>query len=178
MIVNDLFYDAIFAAIAGIGFGSISKPPLKAFPSIAILAALGHMTRFSLMHYANLNIASASLIGALTIGFGSFIAGSKTQCPMTVLSIPALLPMVPGIYAYKIIFSLMAFLRYSDDSVQSIVYMHNIEANFLIAFTTTFNLGMGATLPHFIFREKALSLTRSRPKPTPGKTYKASNSLV
>ena len=160
MIITDILYDAGFAALAGIGFGAISDPPLKAFSSIAILSALGHAARFCLMHYAGLDIASASLIGALVIGMGSFVAGRTIHCPMTVLSIPSLLPMVPGVYAYKAILSLIMFLRNSADTIQSVSYMQAIWSNFLIAFTTTFNLAMGATIPHFIFREKALSLTR------------------
>jgi len=160
MIVTDILFDAFFAAIAGIGFGAISDPPLKSFPSIAILASLGHATRFCFMHYAGLDIASASIIGALVIGFGSFIAGGIIRCPMTVLSIPSLLPMVPGIFAYKTILSLIMFLSSSAQLELGVPHLQMFWSNFLVSFTTTFNLAIGAILPHFIFREKALSLTR------------------
>jgi len=166
MIITDILYDAGFAAVAGIGFGAISDPPLKAFAPIALLSAIGHATRFCMMHYAGFDIATASLGGALTIGFGSFFAGKKSRCPMTVLSIPSLLPMVPGIYFYKIILSLIMFLRVSGDSPESATYMQAIWSNFLFAFTTTFNLAVGATLPHFIFKEKAFTLTRKKNKNT------------
>ena len=162
MIITDVLYDAGFAAIAGIGFGAISDPPIKAFKGIALLAALGHATRFCFMNYAGQDIASASLMGALVIGLGSFLVGRKLHCPMTVLSIPALLPMVPGIYFYNTILSLIMFLRSAGDATQHIAHMHDIESNFLFAFTTTFNLAIGATLPHFIFRTKAFTLTRNK----------------
>ena len=42
MVALDILSDGFFAAIAGIGFGAISDPPLRAFKMIAILAALGH----------------------------------------------------------------------------------------------------------------------------------------
>ena len=42
MILVDILTDGIFAAVAAIGFGAISDPPLRAFPSIALLAAIGH----------------------------------------------------------------------------------------------------------------------------------------
>ena len=44
----DILTDGIFAAVAAIGFGAISDPPLRAFPSIALLAAIGHALRFCL----------------------------------------------------------------------------------------------------------------------------------
>lgn len=41
MIVLDILLDGLFAAIAGIGFGAISDPPMRAFPYIALLAPVG-----------------------------------------------------------------------------------------------------------------------------------------
>ena len=71
MIALDILTDGFFAAVAGIGFGAISDPPLRAFKMIAILAALGHACRFCLMTYLGVDIATASLFAGLIIGFGS-----------------------------------------------------------------------------------------------------------
>ena len=101
MIAVDILFDGVFAAVAAIGFGAISDPPVRAFPYIALLAAVGHALRFCLMSYAGIDIATASLCAAVVIGFGSLWLGRGIRCPMTVLYIPALLPMVPGIYAYR-----------------------------------------------------------------------------
>lgn len=51
MIVTDILLDGLFAAVAAIGFGAISDPPMRAFPRIALLAAIGHALRFTLMHW-------------------------------------------------------------------------------------------------------------------------------
>ena len=99
MIALDILTDGFFAAVAGIGFGAISDPPLRAFKMIAILAALGHACRFCLMTYLGVDIATGSLFAGLVIGFGSLWLGKKVYCPMTVLYIPALLPMIPGKFA-------------------------------------------------------------------------------
>ena len=107
----DILSDGLFAAVAAMGFGSISDPPLRAFPYIAILAALGHAARFCLMTLCGVDIVSASLVAAFIIGSGSVYFGKKVACPMTVLYIPALLPMVPGTYAYKTVFSLIMFFQ-------------------------------------------------------------------
>ena len=103
MIALDILLDGLFAAVAAVGFGAISDPPMRAFPRIALLAAAGHALRFSLMNYAGVDIATASLAAAVTIGMGSLWLGRGIRCPMTVLYIPALLPMVPGMFAYKAI---------------------------------------------------------------------------
>ena len=51
MILVDILLDGLFAAVAGVGFGAISDPPLRSFRYIAILAAVGHACRFCLMTY-------------------------------------------------------------------------------------------------------------------------------
>ena len=63
MIALDILSDGFFAAIAGIGFGAISDPPLRAFKMIAILAAAGHACRYCLMTFLGVDIATASLFG-------------------------------------------------------------------------------------------------------------------
>ena len=162
MIAVDILLDGLFAAVAAIGFGAISDPPMRAFPRIALLAAVGHALRYCLMNYAGVDIASASLCAAMVIGFGSLWLGCGVRCPMTVLYIPALLPMVPGIYAYKTVFSLIMFLQSLNDPGQSMQYMQLFFLNATVSLSVIALLAAGATLPIFVFKRKAFSLTRRR----------------
>ena len=162
MIAVDILLDGLFAAVAAIGFGAISDPPVRAFPCIALLAAVGHALRFCLMSYAGIDIATASLCAAVVIGFGSLWLGRGIRCPMTVLYIPALLPMVPGIYAYKTVFALIMFLQSLNDPGQGLEYMQQFILNATVSFSVIILLAAGATLPIFIFNRRAFSLTRRR----------------
>lgn len=162
MIAVDILLDGLFAAVAAMGFGAISDPPMRAFPRIALLAAVGHALRFCLMHYAAVDIASASLCAGFVIGLGSLWLGRGARCPMTVLYIPALLPMVPGIYAYKTVFSLMMFLQTLNDTVQSVTYMQAFFLNATVSISVIIMLAAGATVPVFLFNRQAYSLTRRR----------------
>lgn len=162
MIAVDILLDALFAAVAAIGFGAISDPPTRAFPRIALLAAVGHASRFVLMNYASVNIAAASLCAAVIIGFGSLWLGRGVRCPMTVLYIPALLPMVPGIYAYKAVFSLIMFMQSLGDPQLGPAYMQSFFLNATVTFGVVVMLAVGATMPIFIFKKRAFSLTRRK----------------
>ncbi len=161
-IILDILHDAVFAALAGIGFGAISNPPKRAFIYIAILAATGHAFRFILMEKLGVDIATASLFGALVIGFGSLWFGARTHCPMTIFSIPALLPMIPGKIAYSAIFSLIMFLQTSEDVIVQESYLNLFHTNILIALTVVSFLGVGSIIPMFLFSKKAFSLTRKK----------------
>jgi uncharacterized membrane protein YjjB (DUF3815 family) len=162
MILIDILSDGFFAAIAAIGFGAISDPPMRAFKSIALLAAIGHACRFCLMNYAGIDIATASLISSLLIGFGSLWLGGKIYCPMTVIYIPALLPMIPGKYAYNTVFAQIMFLQNMNNPVLKAKYMEMFFSNSMVTLTVIFLLAIGATIPMFIFHRKAFSLTRHK----------------
>ena len=162
MMLTDILVDGFFAAIAAIGFGAISDPPMRAFPYIAILAAAGHALRFCLMNYLSVDIATASLCASFVIGMGSLWLGARIYCPMTVLYIPALLPMIPGMYAYKIVFSLIMFLQNLSDPAAGEQYMQQLFLNTVVTSSVIFMLAVGATVPIFIFSRRAYSLTRRR----------------
>ena len=152
--------DGFFAAVAAVGFGAVSDPPMRAFPAIALLAAAGHALRFGLMTCAGLAITTATLCASLLIGLGSLWLGGRIYCPTTVLSIPALLPMVPGIYAYKTVFSLIMFLQSLDRADEGMRYMQQFFLNATVSLSVIALLAAGATLPIFIFKRRAFSMTR------------------
>ena len=162
MIALDILLDGLFAAVAAIGFGAVSDPPMRAFPRIALLAAAGHALRFSLMNYAGVDIATASLAAAVTIGMGSLWLGRGIRCPMTVLYIPALLPMVPGIYAYKTVFALIMLMQHTAESDAARQYMDAFLLNATVTVSVVFMLAVGSTVPILLFRRRAFSLTRRR----------------
>ena len=106
--------------------------------------------------------ATASLFASISIGFGSLWLGRGIRCPMTALYIPALLPMVPGIYAYKTVFSLIMFLQSLNDPGEGLQYMQQFFLNATVSLSVIALLAAGATLPIFVFNHQAFSLTRRR----------------
>jgi uncharacterized membrane protein YjjB (DUF3815 family) len=162
MIVTDILADSVLAAIAGIGFGAISYPPARAFKYIAVLAAVGHAFRFFLMNYCDVDIATASFFASLTIGLFSLWFGKVSRCPMTVLYIPALLPMIPGMYAYKSVFALVMFMQNLGDTTLAEQYQRELLSNLIVTVSTVFLLAVGATLLIFILPKWVYSLTRQK----------------
>ena len=66
MIAVDILFDGVFAAVAAIGFGAISDPPVRAFPYIALLAAVGHALRGS----TSLRLRSVLPSSSVSAAFG------------------------------------------------------------------------------------------------------------
>lgn len=165
-IVWNILADGLFAAVAAVGFGAISDPPMRAFPRIALLAAVGHALRFTLMTYFSVDIATGSLCASLTIGFGSMLFTHRIHCPTTVMSIPALLPMIPGMYAYKSMFSIIMFFQKIDDATAGTAYLDSALRNGMITVFVILMLAAGATLPILMMPSKAYTMTRRRVYPS------------
>ena len=118
--------DGFFAAVAAMGFAVISNPPKKVVLVAGALAAVGHMGRFALMR-EGVGIASASLCAALLISLCSMPCTRRWHIPAEMFAFPALLPMIPGMFAYKAILATMQFLGTADmplrqELLVSIVY--------------------------------------------------------
>lgn len=158
----DIIACALPAAIAGVGFGAVSHPPRRAFPYIAALAAIGYTLRYYLMSSLNTDIATASFCASLVVGLLAFRFGRLTYCPVTVLYIPALLPMIPGMYAYKTVLALVKFMQHQNEIAKSEMYMLELVMNGTITAATVFMLAVGSTILIFIFPKQAYSMTRRK----------------
>lgn len=151
--------DCLFASIAAIGFGSISNVPVKAFTGCAILAAAGHGTRTLLTGHLDIGIIPASLVGSLIIGLLSIPVASHWKAPAESMSFPALLPMIPGMYAYRAIQALIACLQNTSETD----FMHQLyllNYNGLICCTIILLMFLGVTVPIFCFKRYSFSATR------------------
>ncbi len=161
-IVFALLKDGLLAAAAAVGFSVISDPPRRTISSAALLAAIGHATRYSLQYFADADLLIASFTGALIIGFCCIGFSFWLHCPTTVLCIPALLPMIPGIYAYRTIFAITQFIHNAGDSTHAMHYMLEVFSNGIITFSTVFALVVGVTIPTLLFKKWSFQMTRQK----------------
>ena len=158
-LIGQLLADGIFAAVASIGFAVISNPPRKAIFISALLAAIGHALRYYLLNHTPLDIAMSSLVAAFTIGMFSMLCAKLIHCPAVIFSFPSLLPMIPGMYAYKTVLALMQFIR-GGDIVRQNELMVEFFRNGLTTLFIMFALVIGVALPIFIFHKQSFMMSR------------------
>ncbi len=145
--------NAAFAAVAGTGFALVSTPSRRSLPLVALLAALGHTLRFLMQQGVGANITLASLVAALAIGFLSVPLAKRLKCPAELLAFPSLLPMIPGMYAYRAVLALTQFM--TEDLSHGAQLQEAIMAFFHHGLTTLFVMGalvVGMLIPLHLFR--------------------------
>ncbi|MBK1971481.1 threonine/serine exporter family protein [Campylobacter sp. 2018MI35] len=155
-IIGDMF----FAAIAGLGFAYACNPPLKTLMLSALLAAIAHGFRFVLIEYLHFQtLAIATFLASFFIGCLSIALAKMFKTPAEIIVFPALIPMIPGIYAYKAILNLISFIR-SENMELKTTYLISF---FDYAFTTlsvTLALAIGVSVTLLIFFEQSFMMTR------------------
>lgn len=156
----EIFEDALFSAIAAIGFAAISCPPRRAYLYCAITAAAGHSLRYILTHEPySMHIIPASLTAAFAIGLLAVLVAKYAKFPAETCLFPALLPMIPGIYAYKAFGSLgMSLLSLHQSEFDH--YFSLFTYNCSMCCAILFCLVAGATIPIFIFKKISFQATR------------------
>lgn len=156
----EIFQDALFAAIAAIGFAAISNPPRRAYLFCAVIAAAGHACRFFLMNCPlHAHIVPATLIAALVVGTLAVFLSPLSRTPAETCLFPALLPMIPGIYAYRAFGGLaLCVLRQGSDTFER--YFQLFMQNGLVCAALLFCLVLGGSIPIFIFKKISFQATR------------------
>lgn len=158
--IEQYLQDAAFAAVAAIGFAAVSNPPRKAYVWCGIIAALGHSFRYFLLQHAEWHIVSATFAAALLIGVLSVAISPKTKIPPETYLYPSLLPMIPGVYAYKTFGALaMCVTHEGEQEFEHFFYL--FADNGMICFAILSAMVVGATLPMFILSGISFTSTRS-----------------
>lgn len=160
-ILLEVLWDGLLAAIAAVGFAAVSNPPKESFVYVPILAAIGHMLRFALMSYLGFEIAFAAFLAALCIGFIGIPFAYRIRIPSEVFSFPALLPMIPGMYAYHALLGIFRFMSTDDEAVRE-AFIPVIFSNAITALMIMFALGIGVAIPIFLFYRKSFRMPRCR----------------
>lgn len=154
--------DGLFAAVAAIGFAIISNPPRKALAICALLACVGHAVRYFLMHNTAmpLDLVAASTVAGFCIGLLAVPFAMRIHCPAECFAFPSLLPMVPGMFAYKAIRDLINIVRLPGEYTAEYVarFFHNGSLTVLVMF----GMVVGCIIPIFIFHRQSFSVTRGR----------------
>lgn len=153
--VLDIWSDMLFGALASVGFATISNLPVKSLKCCGLIAGLGHGSRFWLMHHGA-GIVPASFAAAFVIGILAVLLARRVKCPPEGLSFPALLPMIPGMYAYRMVRGLIGCMDSSGFNAAFDVFSYNL----IITLSVILVMVIGITIPVFMLRKISFIATK------------------
>lgn len=145
-----LAIDYVFASIAGMGFGVVFNPPPKFLVLSGIFAGLGHSLRLFLTAQCSFNIFAATLLASFVVGIFGFLAGRLNGCPAELFTFPAVLPMIPGVYAYETFLSGIKFLSETLGNEAAEKHLTAVLSNGIMASSIVVAIVLGASASVFI----------------------------
>jgi uncharacterized membrane protein YjjB (DUF3815 family) len=156
-----LFEKGIWAGVAALGFAVLFNVPARTLFAIWWIAALGGLIKFLLIHIG-LNIILSSFAGASVIGVVSIPLAHKIHSPPLIFSIPAVIPMVPGVFAYQMMLGLMKIAAHTSETGMDIVLVETIQAAMKAMFILL-ALAVGVAVPMLVTRKESAKRIRITP---------------
>lgn len=140
----------IWLGFASLGFAVLFNVPPRTLPLIWILGAVCGGFRLLVIELG-FGFIQASFAGATLAGIISIWAAHAKHTPPFIFAIPAVIPMVPGAYAYRM---MLGVIRLSGE-VKPETYgelLHQTVNNGLNTLFILMSLALGVSLPMLIMR--------------------------
>ncbi|WP_374165967.1 threonine/serine exporter family protein [Arcticibacter sp. MXS-1] len=148
-----IFEKCIWFGLAATGFAVLFNVPAKNLPTIYLMGAAGGITKVLTMHFGG-NIVFGSLYGATVVGFLSIYFAHRRHSPPPVLAIPSVIPMIPGILAYKMIIGLIRLAADIDPATYSQTLSETVNYGLKVMFILMCLAG-GVAIPMLITRKQS-----------------------
>ncbi len=149
-----------WAGLAALGFAILFNVPQRTLFVIWAMGALGGLLKFLLLGW-EINIVLASLAGASLIGILSVYAAHNKHAPPLVFSIPSVIPMVPGAFAYRMMLGCMELVGTSSNSVTYLKTLAETTNNGLKAIFILIALSAGVAIPMLVTRKDTFKRIKS-----------------
>jgi uncharacterized membrane protein YjjB (DUF3815 family) len=153
----------LWFGLASIGFSILFNVPPRTILMIALLAAIGGITKIILVEFG-VGVILASFAGASLIGILSIQAAHNKHAPPLVFSIPAVIPMVPGVFAYKMMLGFIKLAGSASDPGYSQIINETVN-NGIKALFILMTLAVGVSIPMLITRKSSVKNLRLVKKP-------------
>lgn len=147
-----LLEPVLLAALVSAGFALLFSVPSRTLIASALLGALGISIRLALTHHG-WGLLGGTFMAALAIGVCSMLLSWRFHSPCVVFSLPAVIPMVPGVFAFKTMLGILEFTRIG---VLDLLLMTQIISNGLNTAFLFLCLAVGVSLPNLLLRGRSI----------------------
>ncbi len=154
MILLELLIKAFWSGIAAVGFAILFNVPRRTLFPIGAMGAIGGLIKFGSMSLG-VGIVFASFIGATVIGIISIQLAHLKKSPPLIFSIPGVIPMVPGAFAYRMMLGLIALIDLEDTDVYIQTLIDTVNNGAKMVFILL-SLAIGVSLPMLISRKESI----------------------
>ena len=151
-----------WSGLAALGFAILFNVPPRTLFAIFVLGAGGAAVKLGLLR-AGVNPVLASFLGAATVGTLSIPVAHWWHSPPLVFSIAAVIPMIPGMFAYRTMLGIIQLTGEVGEAYPTILadtVNNGVKTLFIVM-----ALAVGVGVPNLVTRQesaKQMQLRRRR----------------
>lgn len=151
MEILEALFKGFWCAVAAVGFGVLFNAPRRSLWMIFLVGFLGGTTKFGLMLPAvGARIVFATFLAGLVIGFSGVYLGNWRKLIPMMITIPSVIPLVPGVFFYRAILGLISLAQVPEENytqlVNQTIYNGTMTVFVLLAIT------LGVVIPLILFK--------------------------
>lgn len=152
MDIYSAFIKAFWCGWAALGFGLLFNSPSRILWLLWLSGAIAGCVKFSLMGIGY-GIVLSSFAAASCAGILSIPLSHKGHIPSIIVAIPSVIPLVPGVFAYRSMLGLMKLAQtMNDDYVKTLSYTVHYGCQTLFIMVA---LAIGVTIPMHLLRQES-----------------------
>ena len=152
-----LLESSVWFGSAALGFAILFNVPERTLATIWLLGAAGGVVKLLLLGLG-VGPIMAAFIGASTVGWLSIAAAHQRHAPPLVFSIAAVIPMIPGVFAYRTMLGIIQLTGEVGDAYGRILaetVNNGVKATFIIM-----ALAVGVGVPNLLTRKESAKQIR------------------
>ena len=141
---------AFWCGFAALGFGVLFNAPPRTLFAIWVGGFLAGFVKFALLQTGS-GVIFCSFIAAVIVGIASIPVAHSRHVPPMIFAIPSVIPLVPGVFAYRTMLGLMK-LTGNIGSEYSQVLSETVH-NGVITLFVIMALSLGVAVPMHITKD-------------------------
>jgi uncharacterized membrane protein YjjB (DUF3815 family) len=150
----------LWSGLAALGFSVLFNVPQRTLLSIFAIGAAGGLVRVLFLQ-VEVNPVLAALAGATLVGVLSISAAHNKHSPPLVFAIPAVIPMVPGLLAYRMMIGLIKMSGTLPPEAYTQVLYDTVNNGLKVMFILM-SLAGGVAIPMLLTRKESAKHLRFR----------------
>lgn len=154
-VILKLLEVSFWSGVAATGFGLLFNIPKNSLLTVFLLGAGAGFIKFLLIRF-DVHIVLASFTAACFVGFISVPLAHKIHQPPVVFSIPPVIPMIPGYFAYETVLSIMNFTFMIENTEKRLELIDAIFTNGFNMIFVLVSLTVGVALPMLLMKKSSV----------------------
>ncbi len=143
---------AFWCGWGAVGFGILFNVPPRTLFALYIGGAIGGFLKFYLLSMS-VGVVLSSFVGASVIGILSIPTAHFRHVPPMIFAIPSVIPLIPGIFAYRTMLGLIKLsgtLGVDYNTIMAETVNNGVKTLFIIM-----SLAMGVAIPMHVMRKES-----------------------